>query len=205
MFAWQIHPLALRVPEGMKIKTSSKHPIKLVAFTLVAALTSACQTTASGPRVQTVMSADAPFARYHTFSFGLAESAPSGSYVSPASLEAEHALRPLVGDALARKGYAENAGQADFVVRLGAGGADVANSSTEGFFSDDFGGGQVTPGLSVAIDMYDAASGAHVWHGATVITLDRGRLGDKLLEHVVASAFAEFPRRDPAAAPQAAN
>jgi hypothetical protein len=189
----------------MNTKTSSKHPMKLVAFALVAALASACQTTTSGQRVQTVMSADAPFARYHTFSFGLAESPPAGSYLSPASLEAEHALRPLVGVALARRGYAEDAGKADFVVRLGAGGADVADSSTEGFFSDDFGGAQVTPGLSVAIDMYDAATGAHVWHGATVVTLDRGRLGDKLLERVVASAFAEFPRRDAAAAPQAAN
>jgi Domain of unknown function (DUF4136) len=190
----------------MKLTTSSPSPVKLVALTLLAAVASACQAkTTSGPRVQTVMSPQVPFARYHTFSFGLAEAPPPGSTMSAGSLTAENRLAPLVGNALARRGYTRNADKADFVVRVGAGSSDVTPVDMHEYFVDDFGAGHALPGLSLAIDMYDAASGAAIWHGATIVALDRGHFDDELLEGIVTSAFAGFPRRDDAAVSSAAT
>jgi hypothetical protein len=190
----------------MNLTTISKRPMKLVALTLLAALASACQaTTTPNLRVQTVMSPQAPFARYHAFSFGLAEAPPLGSTISAGSLAAENHLASLVGAALARRGYARDAEKADFVVRIAAGSSDVPHVDMEEYFVDDFGTGQTVPGLSLAIDMYDAATGTQIWHGATVVSLDRGQFDDKLLEGIVTSAFAGFPRRAEAAVSSAAT
>ncbi len=166
--------------------------MKLVALTLLAALAAACQT--SGPRVQSAMSPGAPFARYHTFSFGGAEGPPVGSYLSAGSWDVQNRLRPVVSAALARKGYAEDFGKADFVVRLESGTADLLDTPVDEDVVNDATTGRLAPGLSVAIDMYDAATGARVWRGATVVATKGGRSDDRLLERIATSAFAELPR-----------
>ena len=174
-----------------------KRFMTFAAAALLPALTSACQTQTPGLRVETVMSTEAPFSRYRSFSFGLADNPPTGFQVSSGSLDVENRLRPLVEGALARKGYAEDRAEADFVVRLGAGTAEVSDTDMQRCTVDDYDCvGQSMHGLAVAIDMYDTATGAHVWHGATNLALARSRFDDELLNNIVATAFVELPRRD---------
>lgn len=176
----------------------------LVATALFAALTSACETTASELRVATVMSPDAPFSRYRTFAFGLAGGPPEGSRLSPRSLDVENRLTAFVRNALARAGYTEDAGKADFVVRLGAGTAEVPDEGLQRCSIDDYDCvGQWLHTLSVAIDVYDASNGAHVWHGAADVALAHLPFDDALLNGIVTKAFAALPRRDPRTATDA--
>jgi hypothetical protein len=169
--------------------------LELATFCLLMALSPACQATmTSGPQVQTVMSPDAPFSRYRTFSFGLAEEPPAGFTISPNSLAVERRLRPMLATAFASKGYAEDLRTPDFVVRVSAGTSE--NLDTGAHFVDDV--SEATPlvrGLSLAVDAYDAATGARVWHGATVTALEPGGPDDGLLGRVVAAAFAQLPGR----------
>jgi Domain of unknown function (DUF4136) len=179
----------------MNLTTSST---KLVALALAAVLASACQATTSAPQVQTVKSSQTPFARYHTFTFGFAEGPPQGTVLSAGSLDVENRLGSIVRTALVRRGYAENAGQADLVVRIAAGTAEINNLDVGGYTEDFLIRQEPTPGLSLAIDVYDAATKAHVWHGATLV--DGSHFDDKVLERIVTNAFAEFPRGDQSAA-----
>jgi hypothetical protein len=168
--------------------------IKLVAPALLVTLASACQATTSEVAVQTVMAPEVPFTHYRTFAFGFADDPPAGSQLSPGSLDVENRLRGLVARALARKGYVEGAGKTDFVVRLGAGTSEGPDVSLERCSVDDYDCvGRIVQRLSVAIDMYDATTGAHVWHGATLISLAGPRSDDKVLDSIVLKAFAEFP------------
>jgi hypothetical protein len=173
----------------------TRSSLELATLWLLVALAPACQATmTSGPAVQTVMSPDAPFSRYRTFSFGLAERPSSGFTISQGSLDAERRLRPVLATALASKGYAEDVRMPDFVVRLGAGTTD--NFDTGAHFVDDV--SEATPvvrGLSLAIDVYDATTGVRVWHGDTVTALEGGNPDDQLLKRFVANAFAELPGR----------
>jgi hypothetical protein len=178
--------------------TSLKRFTGLLATALLAALTSACESTASELRVSTVLSPDAPFSHYRTFVFGFAGGPPEGSQLSPISLDVENRMPALVRAALAREGYSEDVGKADFVIRLGAGTAEVPDEGLQRCSIDDYDCvGRWMHALSVAIDVYDASTGAHVWHGAGDVTRAHLPFDDALLNGIVTKALAALPRRDP--------
>jgi hypothetical protein len=163
--------------------------MRFIPLALLAAMASCHAMTSTGPAVQTAMSQNAPFPRYHTFSFGLAGPPPDGSAISARSLEAEWRTRELVIAALTRKGYVEVRSKADVIVRLSSGTREVLHSQAP----DNFDPPPSTEEASVSIDMYDAATGLQVWHGYAVAEIDSATVDEALLQRGVEGVFAGLP------------
>ena len=145
--------------------------------------------------VRAVMSQDAPFARYHGFSFGLDEQPPVGYEITARSLDAERSARQTVVAELVRKGYVQDDGKADFIVRLSSGTRVVSHSDMESHDAPS------TEEANVTIDIYDTATGSQVWHGLAIADLDELQRSGSTVRGLVQGVFAQFPaRRSPAPA-----
>jgi hypothetical protein len=164
--------------------------MKSIGLVLVGAL-AACATTSSPTvLVHTDSGPVASFASYRTFGFGLAAAPPAPFQESARSFAVERRVRSLVVAELVRKGYAEQPGPAhpDFVVTVAS-----------GYTSEDFSMGEAplfeTAELgAIVIDVFDASSAAHVWHGTGETEVDPKRVSDQL-QAGVRRVLASFPHR----------
>jgi hypothetical protein len=162
--------------------------MRTIALVLLAT-TAACHamTTSETPQAATTLQT-AAFSRYHTFAFSLAGQPPAGYDVSGRSLEAERRTHDLLVTALVRKGYVEDRGNADFLVRLSSGTRDVPPGDPETGYRPPSSEEAV-----VAIDLFDAASGSQVWHGIALADADPASIGGASLQGAVQSAIAAIP------------
>ena len=142
----------------------------------------------------------APFASFHTFSFATAKAPPEGYEVTERSAQIVELMKPIVSEALVRKGYvaAPEGEVGDVVVACAAGRRDttkvrrvsrrqslVTSEDTE---ERDF----VEGGL--VIDAFDR-SGGQVWHGASRTEIDPARPSLDSLRRAVGAALTRFPAR----------
>jgi hypothetical protein len=144
--------------------------------------------SASAPQSAAAVPDGVAFSRYRTFAFDLPGQPPVGYDVSASSREAERRARLAIAGALARKGYAQDGGKADFVVRLAAGARDLS-----------FGDGETgyrppqPEEVNVTIDFFDAASGSTVWHAVAMSGADLGAIDEARLRSAVESAIGAIP------------
>jgi hypothetical protein len=171
--------------------------MRLSTLVLLCAMASCRSVTASGPQVNEVTSPSASFSRYSAFSFGLADRPPAGYEISSRSLEVERRIRAHVLAFLEQRGYVEDNARADFVVKYASGTREVAGPG--GGYLDVEGPSSVEE--SISIDVYDAATGTHVWHGDARAEIDRKKIDDNLLRLSVERVLADVPAHTAAASP----
>jgi len=148
----------------------------------------ACSTAQPAPRsgASSVAAPNADFSHYRTFSFGLAEQPKEGYQVTARSLEVQRRLRAVVSKAMLARGYREDAGKTDFVIRLAAGNGEGPNPAVER--------ATVPPAEGfIAIDIYDTATGSMVWGGSAFAEIDPAKIDDALLQRGVDHMLASFP------------
>jgi Domain of unknown function (DUF4136) len=164
------------------------------AIALFAVFAAACYPVrSSGPEVQTVVSPSAPFAEYHTFSFGFTENPPTSYQASARSLEVERRVRKLMGAALREKGYVEDDTKPNFVVRFGAG---TQQKETGGYVEDSTGSPDTVSFGKIKVDIFDASTKTEVWRGSAVSQIDLTKdIDNRLLERTVQGVLASFPTR----------
>ena len=170
---------------------------RAVALAALALSSSACMASVQshGEYLHT-----APFASFHTFSFVPAKAPPEGYEVTARSAQIVELMKPIVSEALVRKGYvaAPEGETGDVVFACAAGRRDttkvrhvswrqslVTGEATE---ERDF----VEGGL--VIDAFDR-NGGQVWHGASRTEIDPARPSLDALRRAVGAALVRFPAR----------
>ena len=146
--------------------------------------------------VHTAINPTVSFDRYRTFSFGSAEAPPRGYASSPWSPEVRRHVQPLIAATLAQRGYESTPEKGDLVIMFGSGRRTVAvhESSEVGdpsWLPSDENGTAVE--RSLAIDAFDASTGAWVWHGSSQAEIDPDRANDGMLQRSVSALLAAFP------------
>ncbi len=163
---------------------------------LGAMLAAACYPArSSGPDVESVASASAPLAEYHTFTFGFTEHPPTAYQASARSLEVERRVRGLIDVALREKGYVEDDTKPNFVVRFGAGTQhqeemvpDMEDPTVSA--SDGLSLGKIN------VRIFDASNKTEVWRGSAVSHIDLTRdIDNSVLQRAVQGILKSFPTR----------
>jgi hypothetical protein len=168
----------------------------LAALFLVASC-AATNPSAPAGRGYAVSAPDTAFREYRTFSFGLTERPPVGYQRSARSLGVQRLMRPLIAATLEQKGYSSASDKPDLVVTFSSGTLDelvprVINpyeSVKDVIFT-----------ASIAVDVFDAATGLQVWHGTGSSQVDPKRVNGELLQRGVQELLAAFPSRSVASA-----
>ena len=154
----------------------------------------ACNATAAPPPARavatTVAAPHAPFEKYRTFSFGLAEPPKPGYEITPRSLEVQRRLRPLVQDELKGRGYTASDSNGDFIVKLVGGTGAEPNPAAERAIATKMARG------FIGLDIYDAATGTQVWQGSAFAEIDPDKIDDSLLKLGVTHMLAGFPQKN---------
>jgi hypothetical protein len=166
--------------------------MRLFAMALLGASISCHAMTSSQAPVHAAAPQAAAFSRYHTFSFDLPGQPPSGYDVSEHSREAERRARQAVVATLVRKGYAEESGKRDFIVRLSSGTRDVSIGDSETSYHAPH-----SEQANVTIDFFDATSGSHVWHEVAIVDADPSTIDVAQLQAAVLTAIAAVPAQSP--------
>ena len=160
---------------------------------LFGALT-ACNATAEPPPAHavatTVAAPHAPFAKYRTFSFGLAEPPKPGYEITRGSLDVQRRLRPLVQDELKERGYTASDANGDFIVKLAGGTGPVPNPAPDRAIATGIARG------FIGLDIYDGATGTQVWQGSAFAEIDPDKVDDSLLKLGVTHMLAGFPQKN---------
>jgi hypothetical protein len=174
-------------------------------FVIAIACAASAPACSQGVRAHTASLQTAPFGSYHTFSFASTEGAPGGYVMSPASLQIQNRMQPLITSALENKGYSLSPAQGDFVVRYGSGRrvaeADHVRNpyqlSLEEDEPTDFVEG------AIVIDVFDGKNGGQVWHGSARTEINPDKVEQGLLVKSVDDVLAKFPRATSVATPVA--
>jgi hypothetical protein len=142
----------------------------------------------------------ASFQNYRTFSFGLADQPKPGYEVTQRSLEVAQRLQPIVLEALRARGYENQEGPGDFVVKLVTGTGRGQTRPSRGYQAS---GGPAAETRNanaavgfVGINVYDAPTGVQVWQGTAFAEVDLRRIDDDLLEMAVAHMLSSFPPKN---------
>jgi Domain of unknown function (DUF4136) len=155
------------------------------------ALTAACNATPL-PRAVSETAAVSPnvsFARYHTFSFGLSDPPQTGYAVTSRSLDVQRRLGTMVQTALEARGYVQEPGKGDFIVKLASGTWEPPSNSVER-------PAELPPARGfIGIDVYDATTGIEVWQGSAFAEIDPQKIDDTLLQRGVMHMLAQLPAR----------
>jgi hypothetical protein len=169
--------------------------MKTIAFAVVGLSLAACQaaTNATEPEIRTVASPSAPFAQYRSFSFALSEQPTPGYPPSVESFEIERHVRMLIVDTLNQKGYTEDTGKSDFVVRFRSGRMEVMDSATSQGGESTRSPTRVEQG-ELAVDVFDTSTQTHVWQGTAVAIIDPKAM-DAGLRRAVEQLLGRFPAR----------
>jgi len=167
--------------------------MKTISLTLVAALTAACSSTPAQPpraSVTTVGAQTASLDQAQTFGFGPANPPAAGFDVTPRALEVQRRLSALVESALEKRGLSHAADNPDLVVKVSAGsGAEDQKLAGRGNETE------TTPRGFISIDVYDAETGAGLWHGTGQADINPSTIDDALLASAVEGILARFPTR----------
>jgi hypothetical protein len=186
---------------GRPTKQRKELIVKSIGLLFLGAVAACASTPSPNVLVQTQSSPDTSFAGYRTFGFRHAEAPPAPFEVSARSFEVERRVRALVVAQLVSKGYMEQTAPAnpDFFVTLSAGYADDPPFGGEAplFETDEKG--------AFVIDVFDASSAAHVWHGTAEAEVDPRQINDQLLQVGVRRALSSFPARGPEDRPTVAS
>ena len=170
------------------------------AALLFGALT-ACNATAPSPPARavatTVAAPHASFAKYRTYSFGIAEPPKPGYEITPASLDVQRRLRPLVEGELKQRGYTASDANGDFIVKLAGGTGPVPSPAPERATATAIARG------FIGLDIYDAATGTQVWQGSAFAEIDPDKIDDSLLKLGVTHMLAGFPPKNGEGVPSA--
>lgn len=171
--------------------------ISLIGALACSACVAACSTSLPPPTVHTAAAPDAPFGRYHTFSFAAPRGAPAGYTPTARSVEVQRKMRPIIAASLRDKGYVEVGEGADFVVTHGAGRRDatgtrqlsrravtlMGETEQERSFLEG----------SLVVDVYDRLTGDEVWHGAATAEIAESGIDEQRLTDAVRRVMAAFP------------
>jgi hypothetical protein len=176
--------------------------LAVLVWSLAAAGCLASSGTGAGLHI--VASPAARFDAYRTFSFGPPDGVPPGFQMTPRSAEVERHLRGLVEAVLAEKGYERAAsGPGDVVVQLGAAQRQVEThddgSINAGWLAADTTSDTIQGRL--AVDLFDPALKARVWHGSSRETIDPEHVDETRLRAYVRELLAPLPpagKRSPA-------
>jgi hypothetical protein len=168
--------------------------VKTIASVIFGLSLVACHavTNAAGPEIRTVASPSAPFAQYRSFSFALSDQPTPGYRPSAESFEIERQVRMLIVGALNQKGYTENPGKSDFVVRFRSGQMEVVGST--GGESEGTRSSSLVEQGELAVDVFDTSTQTHVWQGTAVAIIDPAAM-DAGLRRAVEELLARFPAR----------
>jgi uncharacterized protein DUF4136 len=136
----------------------------------------------------------APFAQYHTFSFGDAEGSPQGYKMSPRSVEVQRRLKPIIAGVLQEKGYTPAPGKGDFVVAYGSGRreGDVFHPEKSHDWLDENEDDDFVEG-SIVLDVFDGSNDGQVWHGATRAGINPEKIDAAQLDRSVRLLLAHYP------------
>lgn len=158
-------------------------------------LTVASSSTEGNLEVHTATNPSASFDRYRTFSFGPTEGAPPGYETSARYAEVQRRIHQLIADELTAKGYKSAAEEGDFFVMFGAGRREVSThttSSISALWLPDDENADFVEG-AIVIDIFDAAHGTKVWHGASRANIDPDHIDPALIHRAVHGLLAPFP------------
>jgi len=168
-------------------------PLRVVA--LLAALS-----CASYLDVDVVQSPSADLARYRTFA--LHAGAPPTDFVTgDRARYVEGRVEQLARPLLEQKGWAEAAvGTApDLTIRVSTGRREQVSWKTDysapRYCRTKCIVREETYRGALVIDAFDTASQELVWHGGVVVDIERDRIDEERLAHVVAAVLASFPKR----------
>lgn len=174
--------------------------MKSIAWLLLcAAVACSTKTADRSTNVASTASPNVAFGTYSTFSFGLSDQPRPGYEVTPRSLEVQRRLRPLVSEELRARGYADRANQGDLIVKLATGTHAPSRpnrGATELYGTYDSSGGDPPKARGyIAINIYDAATGAAIWQGTATADVDAENIDDALLKAAVRRMLASLPKR----------
>jgi hypothetical protein len=169
------------------------HRVILLSSALSIAPLACGLSTSEAPRVRTVASPSASFARYRTFAIGLTEMRTAGYEISPRSLEVQRRLRPLVLAAFEGRGYlaSEDAAQADLIVRYAS---DARIAEALGPEQRPESARVVTEG-AIFIDVFERSTGIELWQGSVMADVSPEHIDDALLARGVEELVSRFPTR----------
>jgi hypothetical protein len=170
----------------------------VLAALLVCASCAATKPQTPVPRGFAVAAPDTPFGDYRTFAFGLTEAPPAGYQRSARSLAVQRLMRPLIATAFEQKGYGSGGQKPDLVVTFSSG---TLEESVPRVINPYESVNDVVFTASIAVDVFDAATGLQVWHGAGSAEVDPKKVNDDLLQRGVRDLLASFPSRGVASAP----
>ncbi len=149
----------------------------------------------SAPALETTSASVATFDRYSTFSFESPVAITGGYRESERTLPVQDRMTSLVAKALADKGYVNVPSDADLVVVLGAGEAEVTKTrrltKTATGEREEF---ILIPAGALVIDAYDARTHARVWHGVATGAVRAHGIDEERLAQVVDGMMGSFPR-----------
>jgi hypothetical protein len=170
--------------------------------TALAALFFVASCAATKPAIPTargfaVAAPDTPFGEYRTFSFGLTERPPEGYQRSVRSLGVQRLMRPLIATALEQKGYSTDGAKPDLLVTFSSGTLDEVVPRVVNPYEAV---NDLVFTASIAVDVFDAASGLQVWHAVGSAHVDPKKVNDALLQEGVRELLASFPSRGVASA-----
>lgn len=139
--------------------------------------------------------------RYRTFSFENASTPPTGYRSSARGGEVVDIAKPLVADALARRGFTQTNQDGDLVVVVSVGRRVVDKTRPLSRTSVVITGDRVetiqVPEGTITVDAYDRATRAEVWRGAATdeIDYDASKLDRARAVNAIDSIMARFPSR----------
>jgi hypothetical protein len=141
----------------------------------------------------------APFAQFRTFSFAVPEGPPPGYRTSARSVRILAQMKPLVAEALEKKGYVPAAqGEGDVILACGAGRREVGEevrmplpSQVTAISGEEYEDLDFIEG-GIVIDAFDR-NGGQVWHGAARTEIDPQKPNAERLRQTVDRALARFP------------
>jgi hypothetical protein len=96
----------------------------------------------------------------------------------------------MVQTALEARGYVQDPGKGDFIVKLASGTWEPPSSSVERPV-------EVLPPARgfIGIDVYDGTTGIEVWQGSAFAEIDPQKIDDTLLQRGVMHMLAQLPAR----------